>query len=70
MDVVSLTTNKEIMPTLCEEYIASNALSIVQAQYEKTWITKAIEHDRKLIGFTSNRGDEETRRMQGNQFIH
>lgn len=40
------------MPTLCEELVASNALSIVQAQFEKTWITKAIELDGILIGFT------------------
>ncbi|MFF3102188.1 GNAT family N-acetyltransferase [Viridibacillus arvi] len=52
LNVVFLTTNKESMPTLCEEFVASNALSIVQAQFEKTWITKAIEMDGQLIGFT------------------
>ncbi|MEK4759872.1 GNAT family N-acetyltransferase [Viridibacillus sp. FSL E2-0187] len=52
LNVVFLTTNKENMPTLCEEFVASNALSIVQAQFEKTWITKAIEMDGQLIGFT------------------
>lgn len=52
VEVIFLTTNKEDMPTLCEEYVMSNALSIVQALYEKTWITKAIEHDGVLIGFT------------------
>ena len=50
-DVIFLTTNKSDMPTLCEEFIASNALSIVQAFYEKTWITKAIEHNEILVGF-------------------
>ncbi|MGE7919110.1 GNAT family N-acetyltransferase [Viridibacillus sp. NPDC093762] len=51
-EVVFLTTNNASMPTLCEEFVASNALSIVQAQFEKTWITKAIEVEGKLIGFT------------------
>lgn len=50
-DVLFLTTNKSDMPTLCEEFVASNALSIVQALFEKTWIAKAIEHDGILIGF-------------------
>lgn len=52
LKVIYLTTNKESMPTLCEEFISSNALSIVQAHFEKTWITKAIEVDGQLIGFT------------------
>ncbi|MGE7925063.1 GNAT family N-acetyltransferase [Viridibacillus arvi] len=52
LKVIYLTTNKESMPTICEEFVASNALSIVQAQFEKTWITKVIEMDGQLIGFT------------------
>lgn len=40
------------MPSLCEEFVASNALSIVQSVYEGGWIIKAIEHEDKLIGFT------------------
>ena len=40
------------MPTLLEDFVASNALSIVQSVYEETWIIKAIEHEDKLIGFT------------------
>ena len=64
-DVIFLTTNETItvkgrgepykekgMPSLCEEFVASNALSIVQSVYEKGWIAKAIEHEEKLIGFT------------------
>lgn len=51
MKVIFLTTNKEDMPTLCEEYVASNALSIVQAKYEENWITKAIENNGEIIGF-------------------
>ena len=63
--VIFLTTNKQVtiqgnrdpydagnMPTLCEDFVASNALSIVQSVYEKGWITKAIEHDGELLGFT------------------
>jgi len=52
LKVIYLTTNKESMPTICEEFVASNALSIVQALFEKTWITKAIEVEDQLIGFT------------------
>jgi len=39
------------MPTLCEKYVTSNAFSMVQAQYEGTWTTKAIEHEGELVGF-------------------
>jgi len=52
LKVLFLTTNETNMPTLCEKYIASNALSMVQAQFEEGWITKAIEDDDKIIGFT------------------
>lgn len=52
LKVLFLTTNKDDMPTLCEKYIASNALSMVQAQFENGWITKAIEEDGVIIGFT------------------
>ena len=64
-NVLCLTTNETItvkgsgepyeakgMPSLCEEFVASNALSIVQSVYESGWIVKAIEHEGKLIGFT------------------
>ncbi|MFA9559467.1 GNAT family N-acetyltransferase [Evansella sp. AB-rgal1] len=51
LKVVFLSTSKE-MPTICEEFVASNALSLVQAQFEKTWTTKAIEKDGGIIGFT------------------
>ena len=60
-----LTTNKAVtvkgsgepyeagaMPTLCEEFVASNAFSILESIYEDGWVTKAIEHDGKTIGFT------------------
>ena len=72
LEVIFLSTNETItvkgsgepyeakgMPSLCEEYVASNALSIVQSVYEKGWITKAIEHDGRLIGFTMYGWNEE-----------
>lgn len=52
LEVLFLTTNENGMSTLCEEYVASNALSIVQAQLEKGWIIKAIEHKGQIIRFT------------------
>ena len=71
-DVIFLSTNETItvkgsgepyeangMPSLCEEFVASNALSIVQSVYEDGWIIKAIEHDGKLIGFTMFGWNEE-----------
>ena len=64
-DVIFLTTNESVtvksgeesfeakgMPSLCENHVASNALSIVQSVYEDGWIVKAIEHEGELIGFT------------------
>ena len=71
-DVIFLSTNETItvkgsgepyeakgMPSLCEEFVASNALSIVQSVYEDGWIIKAIEHDGNLIGFTMFGWNEE-----------
>ena len=71
-DVIFLSTNETItvkgsgepyeakgMPSLCEEFVASNALSIVQSVYENGWIIKAIEHDGELIGFTMFGWNEE-----------
>ena len=64
-DVIFLSTNETItvtgsgepyeakgMPSLCEEFVASNALSIVQSVYENGWVIKAIEQEGELIGFT------------------
>ena len=72
LDVIFLSTNETItvkgsgepyeakgMPSLCEEFVASNALSIVQSVYEDGWIIKAIEHDGELIGFTMFGWNEE-----------
>ena len=71
-DVIFLSTNETItvkgsgepyeakgMPSLCEEFVASNVLSIVQSVYENGWIIKAIEHDGELIGFTMFGWNEE-----------
>lgn len=65
LKVVLLTTNQRVtvqrngtdydmgdIPTLCENFVASNAVSIVQSVYENGWITKAIEQDGELVGFT------------------
>jgi len=70
--VIFLTTNKKVtiqgnrepydagsMPTLCEDFVASNAFSIVQSVYENRWITKAIEHEDQLIGFAMYGYNEE-----------
>ena len=71
-DVIFLTTNESItvkngegsyeakgMPSLCEDHVASNALSIVQSVYEDGWVIKAIEHEGELIGFTMFGCEEE-----------
>ena len=51
MDVVLLTTSGEKEPKVLEEYVASNAVSICQALYEETWITRAIYCGAKPVGF-------------------
>lgn len=61
LDVIFLTTNNNRMPTLCEEYVTSNAFSLVQAQFESWWVTKAIEYEGKLIGFAMYGFNEETK---------
>ena len=71
-DVIFLTTNETItvkgsdapyeakgMPSLCEDHVASNALSIVQSVYEDGWVIKAIEADGALVGFTMFGWNEE-----------
>ena len=71
-DVIFLSTNETVtvtgsgepyeakrMPSLCEEFVASNALSIVQSVFEDGWIIKAIEHEGELIGFTMFGWEEE-----------
>lgn len=49
--VLCLTTNEAGMQTLDEEFVASNAFSMVQAQFEPGWITRALEEDGVPVGF-------------------
>lgn len=49
--VIFLSTSDTI-PAICEEFVASNALSLVQAQFEPYWVTKAIQVEDTLVGFT------------------
>ncbi|WP_432409165.1 GNAT family N-acetyltransferase [Wukongibacter sp. M2B1] len=51
-ECISLTTNKEGKHFICEEFVASNALSIAQSKIEEGWITKAIYADNTMVGFT------------------
>lgn len=52
MDIILLTTQEDGVPRVCEEYVASNALSIVQAVFEDSWIIKAIYCGKRAVGFT------------------
>lgn len=49
---IFLTTNKEGKHFICEEFVASNALSLAQSKSEKGWITKAIYVEDTMVGFT------------------
>lgn len=51
-ECIFLTTNKDGEHHLCEEFVASNALSIAQSKIEDGWITKAIYNENDMIGFT------------------
>lgn len=51
MDVILLTTQEDGIPVVCEQYVASNALSICQAVFEDFWEYKAIYCGKKAIGF-------------------
>ena len=59
IDVLHLTTNEDGIPTLTEKYVASVAASMVQSQFQQGWVTKALEHEGQLVGFTMYRYDEE-----------
>lgn len=50
--VIFLTTNADNRHTLGEEFVASNAYSILESFYEGQWIIKSIVHEGELIGFT------------------
>lgn len=51
-ECIFLTTNKEDKHFVCEEFVASNALSLAQSKIEDGWITKAIYDGDIMIGFT------------------
>ena len=51
-ECIMLTTNKDDKHFVCEEFVASNALSIAQSKIENGWITKAIYCEDSMIGFT------------------
>lgn len=51
-EVIMLATDKEGRHMLGEEFVASNAYSIIEAVYEDGWTTKAIENNGTIIGFT------------------
>lgn len=51
MEVSLLTTEQDGIPKVCEKYVSSNALSIVQAVYEGTWEVKAVYCGKKVVGF-------------------
>lgn len=51
-ECIFLTTNKDNKHSICEEFVASNALSIAQSKIQKGWITKAIYDENIMIGFT------------------
>lgn len=51
MEIVLLTTSEDGNPMVCEEYVASNALSICQAIFEEGWEVKAVYCGKKAIGF-------------------
>lgn len=52
MECIFLTTNRDKGPTICEEFVASNVLSLAQSKIEKGWETKAIYHGEEMVGFT------------------
>lgn len=52
LECIFLTTNKEDKHFVCEEFVASNALSLAQSKIQKGWITKAIYNDETMVGFT------------------
>jgi len=52
LECIFLTTNEEGKHNVCEEFVASNALSIAQSKIQKGWITKAIYNEDTMVGFT------------------
>lgn len=48
---IFLTTDPQKEHKLIEEFVASNAVSLVQAAMEPGWTTRAIYHEETMIGF-------------------
>ena len=48
---IFLTTNREGNHFVCEEFVASNALSIAQSKIQKGWTTKAVYDKEMMVGF-------------------
>lgn len=63
-EIVLLTTREDGIPVVCEQYVASNALSICQAVYEEEWVTKAIYCGKKAVGFTMFGYNQKTDRYE------
>lgn len=51
-ECIFLTTNRDNAHFVCEEFVASNALSIAQSKVEDGWIIKEIYDECKMVGFT------------------
>lgn len=53
--VIGLTTNDNLIPTISEKYVMSNAYSLLESIYKKKWEAKGIvlcnEDNEKMIGF-------------------
>lgn len=67
LECIFLTTNKDGTPTVCEEYVASNVLSIAQSKVQKGWVTKAIYDEEKMVGFAMY-GFCEEQSYRGNRY--
>jgi diamine N-acetyltransferase len=52
IECIRLTTNKEGKRFVFEEFVASNAVSLAQANIQPFWVTKAIYQGDTMIGFT------------------
>jgi len=52
IECIFLTTNEDGKHHVCEEFVASNALSIAQSKIQKGWTIKAIYNEDTMIGFT------------------
>lgn len=69
-DVVELTTNKDGVQTLYEEYICSNSMSLSEAKDYPEMNPNAIYNDDASIGFFMFKiSEEKTNRVTMNRFM-